>query len=71
MSRRTEQIELELIIFRETELAVMVGRDDVDELEEIWLPKRALECAAGFDLVVGDCVPVLVPEALALKKGLI
>ncbi|MBL4870455.1 MAG: hypothetical protein JKX72_05830 [Robiginitomaculum sp.] len=68
----SNMIEIELIIFTATDLAIMVGREDVDELDEIWLPKRAIECADGFDLKPSsDAIPILLPEALALKKGLL
>ena len=70
MSRK--QIELELYIFVATEKAIMVGREEEDETESIWLPKRAVEAADGYELVESDHpIPMLIPEALALKKGLI
>lgn len=71
MSRRKE-IELELIIFVVTEKAVMVGRDDTDEEEQIWLPRRAIDFEAGYHPAAGDeDVVILMPEALALQKGLL
>lgn len=71
MSKRKE-IELELIIFVVTEKAVMVGRDDTDEEHEIWLPRRAIDFEADYHPEAGDeDVVILMPEALALKKGLI
>ena len=71
MSKRRE-IELELIIFVVTEKAVMVGREDTDEEEEIWLPRRSIDFEAGYTPTAGDeDVIILMPEALALKKGLL
>ncbi len=71
MTERT-QIELTLILFVVTEKAVMVGREDTDELDEIWLPKRAIDFESGYIPEAGDeDVVVLMPEALAVKKGLL
>jgi len=71
MPKRRE-IELELIIFATTPKAVMVGREDTDEEHEIWLPKRALDFEAGYEPEAGDeDVVILMPEALAVKKGLL
>ena len=65
-------VELELYIFATTERVIMVGREEVDELEEIWLPKRAVDPLEGYALEDSvEPVPMLVPEALALQKGLI
>ena len=71
MSKRNE-IELTLILFVVTEKAVMVGRDDTEELDEIWLPRRAIDFEAGYIPEAGDeDVVILMPEALALNKGLL
>ena len=68
----TKAIELELYIFQTTEKAIMVGLEEDDELEPIWLPKRAVDPVSGYALEISmDPVPMLVPEALALNKGLI
>ena len=70
MAKRT--VELELYIFQTTPKAIMVGLFEEDELEPIWLPKRAVDPVSGYELEVSeDPVPMLVPEALALYKGLI
>ena len=71
-SRRSSMLEMELYIFVTTERAIMVGRHEEDETESIWLPKRAVEPAEGHYLEVSvEPVAMLVPEALALNKGLI
>jgi hypothetical protein len=65
-------IELELYIFTTTDRAIMVGRDEDDETESIWLPKRAVDPLEGYELEESvEPIPMLVPEALALQKGLI
>lgn len=69
---RRKEIELELIIFVVTEKAVMVGREDTDEENEIWLPRRSIDFEAGYNPEAGDeDVVILMPEALAVKKGLL
>lgn len=70
--RHRPMIEIELIIFVVTERAVMVGREDVNETDQIWLPRRAIEFEAGYQPEAGDGnIMILMPEALALQKGLI
>lgn len=68
----SRMIEMDLYIFAATPKAIMVGREEEDELERIWLPKRAVEVADGHELEESvDPVPMLVKQALALQKGLI
>lgn len=68
----SKQIELELYIFATTPKAIMVGREAEDELDEIWLPKRAVDLLEGYEFEDSvEPIPMLVTEVLALKKGLI
>ena len=63
---------LELFVFSATATAIMVGLTEEDEAKEIWLPLRSISALCGYHLEPNaDPVGMLVPEALARKKGLI
>jgi len=67
-----QQVELTLDILVKTDKAIMVGNEDIDETDEVWLPLRALDFEVGYTPEEGDDdVVILMPEALAVKKGLL
>lgn len=66
MSRGSEQIELELFWKHETAGAYLVTNDDD---EDLWLPKSQVDQEEGA--VLGTPTTFLVPEWLAIEKGLV
>lgn len=66
MSREAEQVELELFWKHETGGAYLVRTDDE---EDIWLPKSQVEPEDGA--VLGTRSTFLIPEWLAIEKGLV
>ncbi len=69
MSRGREPVELELFWKGETAAAYMVAEDDDPDSPDIWLPKSQVEPEEGAEL--GSAVTFLVPEWLAIEKGLV
>ena len=65
-------IEFTVDILAKTPKAIMIGNEHIDESDEVWLPLSGLDFEVGYKPKVDDeDVIVLIPEALALKKGLL
>lgn len=62
-----KEIELELEIQAETEMAYMVSGPYSEA--SVWLPKSQIDWSGDPD--VGDTCSFIVPEWLAIEKGLI
>ncbi len=61
----TEEVELELIWKAETALAYLVTNDEL----EVWLPKSQVEIEDSA--IMGIVCSFLIPEWLAIEKGLV
>jgi len=66
---RSELVDLQVEILHETELAILVRTDALENGGKVWLPKSAIEIYRG-DPIPGACT-ITLPEKLAIEKELI
>lgn len=59
-------VDLDVIIHHETKLAIFVS-DNGDVEKAVWLPKAAIE----IERKKGDNAMIILPERMAIDKGLI
>lgn len=63
-----KEIELDLIVLAQTASAYLVTDDDV----EVWLPSSQIEFQDDlFGIEIGGKYSILIPEWLAIEKGLV
>ena len=70
MAKAEETVEIDADILRQTELAVHI----YDGSEVVWLPKSQLVDPSPDEIGEyedGDSLTIVIPEWLALEKGLI
>jgi len=60
-------VELDLMVYHETELAYLMGEPGADRYDAVWIPKSQLE----DDYEVGEVSEVEMPRWLAIDKELI
>lgn len=66
-----KQVEVEFRVKVETASAYLVDDGEDSDAVEAWLPKSQIEFEDGVFPRVGDVAKALVPEWLAIEKGLI